>query len=251
MQLQGAVALVTGASSGIGRAAALELAGCGTRLILSGRDRDALAAVAAATGGQPIAADLTASGDVERLAVQALAVHGHVDLLCSSAGAGWAGKLTAMPSADAERLLLLDLLAPVRLTGALLPGMLDRKRGHLVYVTSIAGVVGVGGEAVYAAAKAGLAIFADSLRHEVAGRGVAVTVVVPGAVDTPFFTRRGSPYGRAWPRPVPPERVARGLVDAVVRDRAEVFVPAWLRLPARLHGGLPGLYRALAARLGG
>ncbi|HYY80318.1 MAG TPA: short-chain dehydrogenase, partial [Actinomycetes bacterium] len=67
-----------------------------------------------------------------------------------------------------------------------------------------------------------------------------------GAVDTPFFARRGSPYVRGWPAPVAADRVARAVVRAVARERAEVFVPAWLRLPARLRGGLPGLYRRLA-----
>src|SRR6266540_2974827 len=104
--------------------------------------------------------------------------------------------------------------------------------------------------AVYAATKAGLATFADSVREEVAGRGVTVSVVVPGVVDTAFFDRRGSAYDRAWPVPVPAERVARALLRAVESDRAEVFAPAWTRLPARLKGAAPGLYRTLALRFG-
>jgi short-subunit dehydrogenase len=80
--------------------------------------------------------------------------------------------------------------------------------------------------------------------------GVGVTVVVPGVVATPFFERRGRPYDRARPRPVSADSVATALVLAVERDRAEVFVPAWLRLPARLHGALPGLAHALQRRFG-
>jgi short-subunit dehydrogenase len=246
VRLDGATALITGASSGIGRATARRLAARGVRPVLAGRDQAALAELAARLRGQAVAADLAEPGRAGWLAAEAVRRAGRVDLLVACAGVGWAGRLADMPAATAERLVAVDLLAPVLLTRALLPGMLARGRGHLVYVASIAGAVGVPGEAVYAAAKAGLVEFADSLRAEVGSAGVAVTVVLPGPVDTPFFARRGSPYGRAWPAPVPADRVARALVGAVERDRAEVFVPAWLRLPARLSGGLPGLYRRLA-----
>src|SRR6266545_384607 len=173
-----------------------------------------------------------------------------VDLLVSNAGAGWAGDLAAMPLDLAERLVTLNLVAPVRLTRLLLPGMLERGGGHLVYVTSIAGATGVAREAVYAATKAGLGTFADSVREEVAGSGVTVSVVVPGVVDTPFFDRRGSAYDRSWPAPIPAQRVARALLRAISSDRAEVFAPAWIRLPARFKGAAPGLYRRLALRFG-
>jgi short-subunit dehydrogenase len=77
-----------------------------------------------------------------------------------------------------------------------------------------------------------------------------VSVVVPGVVDTPFFGRRGTPYDRTTPKPVTADKVAAALVHAVVHDRAEVFVPAWLRLPARLHGLAPGLVYQLQRRFG-
>ncbi|HZD74898.1 MAG TPA: SDR family NAD(P)-dependent oxidoreductase [Actinomycetota bacterium] len=250
MRLQGAVALVTGASGGIGRAVAVLLAERGARLALTGRDQDALAAVAERTGGQVITADLAEPGAAERVAEQALGRWGRVDLLVSNAGAGWAGELVEMPPGVAERLLALNLLAPVCLTRLVLPGMLERGSGHLSYVGSIAGATGVGREAVYAASKAGLATFADSVREEVAGRGVTVSVVVPGVVDTPFFYRRGSAYDRAWPAPIAPERVGRALLRGVEGDRAEVFAPAWMRLPARFKGAVPSLYRTLALRFG-
>jgi short-subunit dehydrogenase len=250
MRLEGRIALVTGASSGIGRALSPLLAERGATLALAGRDTAALAEVAQRTGGEPLAADLAEPGGAERLAGLVLARYGRVDLLVSNAGAGWAGDLAAMPLEVAERLVTLNLVAPVRLTRLLLPGMLERGSGHLVYVTSIAGATGVAREAVYAATKAGLATFADSVREEVAGRGVTVSVVVPGVVDTPFFDRRGSAYDRAWPPPIPAERVARALLWAIAADRAEVFAPAWIRLPARLKGAVPGVYRRLALRFG-
>ncbi|MEU8198236.1 SDR family NAD(P)-dependent oxidoreductase [Microbispora amethystogenes] len=243
MRLAGARVLVTGASSGIGTAIALELWARRARLVLSGRDREALAAVAARTGGEAVPADLAQDG-TEDLAARA----GPVDVLLANAGEGWSGPLTRMPGGTAERLIAVNLTAHVRLTRLLLPAMIERGRGHLVYVASIAGVVGVPEEAVYAATKAGLLAFAESLRYELPGIGV--TTVVPGVVDTPFFARRGTPYARRRPAPVPPERVARAVAVAVERGRAEVYVPAWLRLPARLHGAAPGPFRALAHRFG-
>src|SRR5262245_13998043 len=250
MRLEGRIALVTGASSGIGRALSSLLAERGASLALAGRDAAALAEVAERTGGQPVAVDLAEPDGAERLADLVLERYGRVDLLVNNAGAGWAGDLAAMPMDLAERLVTLNLVAPVRLTRLLLPGMLERGSGHLVYVTSIAGATGVAREAVYAATKAGLATFADSVREEVAGSGVTVSVVVPGVVDTPFFDRRGSAYDRSWPPPIPAERVARALLRAISSDRAEVFAPAWIRLPARLKGAAPGLYRRLALRFG-
>ncbi|GIH52141.1 hypothetical protein SAMN05421833_105159 [Microbispora rosea] len=245
MRLAGARVLVTGASSGIGAATALELSARGARLVLSGRDQEALADVAARTGGEMLPADL--SDPSADLAVRA----GRVDVLVACAGEGWSGPLARMSGGTAERMIAVNLTAHVQLTRLLLPGMLERGRGHLVYVASIAGVVGVREEAVYAATKAGLLAFAESLRYElpaVDGNGVGVTAVVPGVVDTPFFARRGRPYTRRRPAPVAPERVARAIAVAVERDRAEVYVPAWLRLPARLHGAAPGAFRVLARR---
>jgi short-subunit dehydrogenase len=151
-----------------------------------------------------------------------------------------------MDMAEAERLVALNLMAPVRLTRAALPGMLERRRGRIVLIGSIAGRVGVPDEAVYAAGKAGLAAFADSLRGELAGSGVGVSLITPGAVDTPFFERRGRSYGRRLPRLVSPDRVAGAVLRCVEDARPERTIPRWLAVPARLHGAAPGVYRSLA-----
>ncbi len=127
--------------------------------------------------------------------------------------------------------------------------MLAWGRGHIVNVASIAGHVGVREEAVYAATKAALVAFTESLRYEVGDR-LTVTLVSPGVVETAFFRRRGRPYERRRPKPIPPERVADRIARAIERERAEVFVPRWMALPARLRGAAPGLYRALARRFG-
>lgn len=107
------------------------------------------------------------------------------------------------------------------------------------------------GESVYAAAKAGLDTFAESLRLELRGTGVTVGVLVPGVIDTPYFERRGAPYPRRTPRPLPAEKVALAAVRALDRGTAEVHVPRWLRVPIAVRGLAPGAYRSLAARFGG
>jgi short-subunit dehydrogenase len=247
-RLEGSVCLVTGATSGIGRATAIRLAAHGTRLLLSGRDVGALAELEATTGGSPVALDLSEPGAGRELARRALEVFDRVDVVVNSAGSGLYGPAAELVQDDLERIVRVNLLAPIELTSALLPGMLERRSGHVVLIGSIAGRLGRANEATYAASKAALAVFADSLGLELAGSGVAVSLVTPGVVDTPFFERRGAPYDRAWPRPLPADRVAARVVDAIFSSRAEVTVPAWLGLVARFRGALPGVYAALARR---
>lgn len=239
MRIDDSRVLITGASSGIGAATARAMARTGARLVLTGRDQGRLDAVAADTGGRAVAGDLVTG------AAEVAAGAGEVDVLVANAGAGWAGPLAAMPPETIEDLLAVNLTAPIRLARLLLPGMVERRRGHLVFVASIAGVVGVPGEAVYSAAKAGLIAFAEAVRAETP---VGVSVVIPGVVDTPFFARRGTPYTRRRPVPIPAERVARTIVRVIEREAAEAYVPGWLELPARLRGAAPGVFRRLAAR---
>src|SRR6266567_1885479 len=252
MRLDGAVALVTGGSSGIGAATARALAAAGARPLIAGRDPARLRAVARETGGIALAADLAAADGPAELAEAArqAAGPGGVDLLVNNAGIGWAGPIEQMTGEQAAGLIAVDLTAPIQLTRLLVPGMVARGHGHVVFISSIAGATGVRGEAVYSAVKAGLGCFAESIAYELAGRGVGVSVIVPGVIDTPFFEQRGRPYDRKRPAPIHSERVARAIISAAERDRAVVFVPRWMRFPAWLHGALPGTFRRLAARFG-
>ncbi|MFP5348163.1 MAG: SDR family NAD(P)-dependent oxidoreductase [Actinomycetes bacterium] len=244
--LRGWRALVTGASSGIGTALAERLAAAGVDLRLTGRSREALAEVASRTGGQVLAVDLAAPD----AAVAVAEWSGPVDLLVCNAGQGWAGRTTDMPAGEARRLLDVNVAGHLELVRLLLPPMLDRRRGRVVLVSSIAGLLGVAEESVYAGTKASLHVFGESLRYELEGSGVGVTTVFPGAVDTPFFDRRGSPYARRFPRPVSVDDVAQAVVRGIERGRDDVFVPSWLVVPARLHGAAPGLVRVLQGRFG-
>ncbi|MEV5459666.1 SDR family oxidoreductase [Streptomyces cellulosae] len=243
-------ALVTGASSGIGAAVARRLSAEGWRLVLNGRDAGRLAETAAHAPAAVFAEDLTRPAAERRLTRFALDEVGHLDLLVACAGVGWAGDFTTMTRRAFDEVMEVNLLTTLRLVRQVLPHMVEAGSGRVVLLGSLAGAVGVKGEAVYSASKAAVAVFADALRYELQGTGVGVTLVVPGVVDTPFFDRRGTPYVRNRPRPVPPERVADAVWRAVVRGRNEVYVPGWLRLPARVRGAAPGLYRRLAATFG-
>ena len=215
-----------------------------------GRNGDALKKVAAAAGCDTMVADLTRVGDLHRVVPDVLARHGRLDVLVNNAGIGWAGSTIDLSPDTATRLVALNLETPIQLALAALPGMLTRRWGHIVNVASIVAFTGRADEAVYAATKAGLAGFTNSLRQELRGSGVSTSLVVPGVIDTPFFERRGSRYTRRWPKPIPPERVADAIVSAVLRQQGQVFVPAWMRLPARFAGAAPGLYTSLASRFG-
>jgi short-subunit dehydrogenase len=250
MQLTQAVVLVTGASAGIGHAAATRFAARGARMLVHGRDQDRTGDVAREVGGRALIADLASPADRKRLTAEALDAFGRVDVLVNNAGFGYSGPLTAMPVDTIRRLIEVDLVAAIELTHALLPGMIEQQRGAICFVTSIAGRTGVAGEAVYSATKAGLDAFAESLRAETAGSGVNISVVVPGVVDTGFFETRGRPYDRKRPRPIPAGQVADAVVRTVVRDRAEAWAPRWLRIAPTLRALAPGTFRRLAIRFG-
>jgi short-subunit dehydrogenase len=243
MRVADRVALVTGASSGIGAAVARRLASDGARLVVTGRDPDRLQRVADGTGAKVVVADLAAAGGVDLL-LEALPARPALVVHC--AGVGAAGPLEDLSPDRVDELIDLNLRAPVQLTRALLPG-LRAQRGHLVFVASIA-ALGVAGEAVYSATKAGLRGFADAVRIE--APEIGVTTVLPGAVDTPYFGRRGREYDRRHPRPVPADRVAEEIVRGIRRGSVEVVTPRWLALAAKVHGAAPALFARASRRFG-
>jgi len=249
MRMAGSTILVTGASAGIGAATAVALGAAGAKVLVHGRDADRTAEIAAACAGTALLADLAEPAEIARLAAQAQE-HGPLDAVVLNAGRGHSGPFVAMTDAEIDDLLALDLAGVVRLARRVLPGMLERGRGRLCFVSSIAGRTGVAGEAVYAAAKAGVDAFAESLRLELAGSGVGVSVVVPGVVETGFFAARGRPYDRRTPKPVVASEVAAAIVTAIGRERDEVFVPRWLGVAPAVRAVAPGPFRALSRRFG-
>jgi short-subunit dehydrogenase len=250
MRVADAVVLLTGSCRGIGSACAQALSAHGARVILHARDADLNGASAAALGAKVLSADLTRAGAAEALADAARDVYGHVDIVVHCAGVGWYGDTAAMSPPKLDEILDVDLRAPLRLTCAVLPDMLARGYGHVAFIASIAGLTGVARESVYAAAKAGLVTFADSLRLELAGTGVGVSTISPAAVRTEFFEHRGVPYGRRLPRPVAAERVAAAVVRGIEHDRANQIVPHWLAIAPAVRGAVPPLFRSLSRRFG-
>lgn len=248
-----AACLVTGATGGIGSATARALSAAGARLVLHGRDHQALRALASELRAASVQADLTGPSPAEAaesLAARAAAAVGPLEVVVANAGAGRAGPYVTTAPADIEELLAVDLLAPALLARAVLGGMAERRRGQLVLVASIAGHLGVRDEAAYSAAKGGLVNLGRSLRLEMARVGVGVSLVSPGAVATGFFARRGRPYDRRWPRPVRPEKVAAAIVEAIEHNPPRVIVPSWMALPAAVAGVAPRAYDRLAGRFG-
>jgi uncharacterized protein len=239
--------LITGGSSGIGAATARAFAAHGARLALAGRDEAALQRVAGDTGAVCIPGDLRDPGCPRRTVETAARALGALDVLVSNAGAGWYGPFASMTDAEIDSLLDVNLRGAAHLVHAAL-AYLRPGTGHLVFVGSIAGEVGVPGEAWYSATKAGLGRLADALRGELRPAGIGVTLVVPGVVSTPYFERRNSPYGRQYPRPISAQTVADAIAAAVESRREEVVLPGWLSLPARLRVSFPGLYRLLESR---
>jgi short-subunit dehydrogenase len=222
--------LVTGAASGIGRATALAYAHRGARLALV--DRDAIGLEAAARDCRLTAAevatfvvDLADAGAITDLARDVLARFTAIDVLVNNAGVAVAKPFERTTAADWRWVFDINVWAPIRLTQALLPSMTARRRGHVVMIASLAGLVGVPGMSAYATSKHALLGFTESLRAELAPHGIATTVVCPGFVRTGLHraTRyEASPIEHLLDRMpdwygVTAERAARMIVDAVAR----------------------------------
>lgn len=250
MKLHGSFALVTGSSGGLGRAVAGELTRRGVRVIVHGRDADRARDTAGDLHTSAVVGDLADPEQLQRIVSEATAIHGRLDLVVHNAGLGWQGSFDTMPPERITELVATNLSAPLLLSRAVLPPMIDRHLGHLCFVTSIAGRTGVAGEAVYAATKSGLDTFAQALRLEAAGSGVEISTFVPAVVDTGFFERRGTPYARTSPRPKDPEVVARQVVSLIASGRPERWSAPALRVAPVVRAVWPAAYNRLARRWG-
>ena len=244
LRLEGATVVVTGASRGIGRAVAARAVRRGARVGLIARSGPDLEAVRAEIGGM----SATATADVadrEQVgaAIRALEAElGPTDVLVANAGIGAYGPFSDIPVEEVERLVRVNLLGTVYPLKAVLPGMLDRGRGHLVVVSSVAGRFGSPFEAAYAATKFAQTGLAEAMSVELEGRGVGVSIVNPGVVDTDFFETRGHAYDRPFPKPIPADRVAAAVIGAVESGRREVFVPRWFKYALAVRHLSPSLY---------
>jgi len=187
--LTGKTALVTGASGGIGRAIAVQLHGRGAHVVLSGTRQEALDALAGELGQRvsTSAANLGDAGAVDGLIEAAEAAAGApVDILVSNAGLTRDGLLMRMKDEDWEMVIRVNLEAYFRLSRAALRGMMKRRWGRIIGITSVVGVTGNPGQANYAASKAGMIGFSKALAQEVASRNVTVNCVAPGFISSPM-----------------------------------------------------------------
>lgn len=242
--------VVTGASSGIGEALAREYAEKGAKVSLVARRVDKLEALAAQLGGRAFPADLGLPERATDFLAAAEAAHGPVDVLINNAGSQIVARFDGVAPADGERLLALNLLTPLRLMHAVLPGMVARGRGAIVNIASLAGLVATPGMVHYSASKFGLAGASEALRGELRGSPVRVVTVYPGPVETDLQRRAmdrvaGDAAAAALPVGTPAE-LARRIRRAVERDAARVVYPA-VYGAARWLGPLAG---ALTGRLG-
>jgi short-subunit dehydrogenase len=225
-------ALVTGASSGIGAAVARRLAAAGARLVVTARRADRLESLAAecrALGAPEAhafagdAADLADRAAPARVAAAATERLGGVDVLVNNAGFAVPGQAERSSTERTLRMIDVNVAAPVALTRLLLPPMLERRRGWILNVASMAGIMPAPWQASYAGTKAFLLNWSESVREEVRSRGVHVTALCPGITDTEFFEAAGYRGSNRFTKSrMPADRVAKAGLSALAKGKPRV-----------------------------
>jgi NADP-dependent 3-hydroxy acid dehydrogenase YdfG len=237
------VAIVTGASSGIGRATALALAQQGAHLALAARNTEALKILAAeinSLGREAlfVPTDVTRQEQVNMLVDAVIQRWGYVDILVSNAGQYIRTPIYRMEHTEIEQSMAVNFYGGVYAVQAVLPHMLSRSSGHIVLVSSLDGKFALPGDAPYVSAKFALNGFGATLRQEMNGKGISVTLVLPGRVDTPMIHDLHVPWISAK---ISPEAVARGIIRAIRRRQAEVILPFHAGLLYYISVFSPGL----------
>jgi short-subunit dehydrogenase len=245
------VAVVTGASSGIGEATALALAGRGAAVMLTARAEEKLRFLEreiSAAGGRALAVrtDVTDRNSVEAMVERTIEAFGSLDVLVNNAGLGLSGLVAELRAEDLRHVLEVNLIGPLVCIQAALPHM--RQGGRIINVSSVVGKRAIPKVSGYCATKSALNALSDALRVEVAGRGITVTSVYPGTTQTAFRenSRRTKDEKRGWrPRGVVPEEVAAKIAAAAESGGRDVYVT----LPDRLFVAgtmlAPGLFDRL------
>jgi short-subunit dehydrogenase len=233
MNLAGKSVLVTGASSGIGAALALEMAKRGAAVGICARREDKLAEVVAgcrqtSPASAMWALDLAAAGAAEDLAARALEHFGRVDVLVNNAGVPLRRHVSRLSADDAERVMQINYIAAVRLTLAILPGMLARGSGHIVNVCSVAATLSSPNESAYDASKAALTAFSEAMAVDLWDSGVHVMVVHPGLIDTELLDAPGQePLVEAPTERLPVSDAVEAVLTGLERDARQVYIPAF------------------------
>lgn len=257
MQLgSGTRALVTGASRGIGRAVAHALAQRGAVVGLAARSTTDLAALAAELPGahHVLTCDVALPVSITTAVEDFVAAAGGLDLLVANAGIAHYEPVAEQSLVHIEHMTAVNWLGTVHAVQAALPYMLDQGSGHIVVMSSGAGLRGFPGAAAYSATKAAQRMFAEALRHELAGTGVSVTTVYPGEVRTSLHdherTRMPGWY-RGGPDAASPEALAARIIKAVERDRRHLHYRPFVKGMGILHGLSPSIADRVLRRLRG
>jgi short-subunit dehydrogenase len=224
---KGLVAIVTGASSGIGWETARRLAATGVHVIASARRGEPLEALSseirsAGGGCTPVVADLSSREGARSLVARSLADHGRIDILICNAGEYIRGRLQEVPLEAIERSMAVNFYGVVALITEALPQMLQRSSGHIVAISSVDGKKGLPYDGPYVAAKSALTGYMDVLRQDLRGTGIGVSTLFPGRVDTPMIGHLAVPAVSAK---ISAGRVARGVIRAIELNRAELAIP--------------------------
>lgn len=245
MELNGAVAVVTGASSGFGELTARLLAKGGASVVLAARRVERLEALAGEIEGRgdralAVRCDVTEVADLQALRDRVDETFGRCDVLINNAGIPGGGRFEEVSLEQIEQVIRVNLLGVMLCTKVFLPMMLERPRGHIVNVGSVAGRYATPGASVYTASKHGVVAFSEALYYELGPRGILVTSVNPGFAATEGFPQRRLPSAIVMPA----ERVARAIVDVVRKDKApEVTIPRALGPWQAFRILTPPLYR--------
>lgn len=243
MQIKGAQALVTGAAGGLGGAITRALHDRGARLILTDLRAEPLHILAAeCNGAEVFVCDLSDRGQLGHLCARCV----DADIVVANAALPATGQLDDFTTRQLDRALDVNLRAPMLLTQRLLPGMLRRRRGHFVYISSIAGKVPSARVPIYSATKAGLRGFSGSMRLDLHGSGVSSSVVFPGTMTDAGLLADARLPASPGTKGVTTDFVARRVVTAIEKDRAEVDAA---ELPIRIVARLAGLAPEFTARL--
>ena len=247
------VAIVTGATRGIGRATARALDERGALVGLVARSEDELKALADELDrAVPLPADVSDREALESAITGFAADAGPVQVAVANAGLTETKPFADLDADKADEIVRVNLLGTMNTVRAVLDPMMDRGRGHLVVVSSGAGLRAFPWAATYGASKAGQKAFAEALRHELSGTGVSLTTVYPGEVKTSLHAHELERMPD-WYRPsdaIPPEVVAEAIVHAVIEDRREIHVPGQVRLLG-LNDIAPGLVDRLLTLIRG
>ncbi len=250
MQIREKCVILTGAAGGIGEMMAVVLAERGARLALVDRDIAALQTLAdRLEGAHAVAGDLSTTAGCQQVANAVQEALGGVDLLINLAGLNsFCGYEAELP-ADIERLIHVNLLAPMLLTNAVLPTMLQQKSGRIVNVGSVFGSIGFAWFSAYSASKFGLRGFSESLRRELADTGVRVTYVAPRAVKTPMNSDAVMRMGEATGMNMdPPQQVVARIIEAIDDDHKDTYIGFPESLFVRINVILPRLVDRVLAK---